>query len=48
LLKNIIWFEAVNSQKYPPTFEGFSLESGDIKNVEFAREAFGLLIIFLE
>jgi len=30
---------------YPPEFEGFDLDAGDIKNVELGREAFGLLII---
>ncbi len=30
---------------YPPEFQGFDLDDGDIKNVELGREAFGLLII---
>jgi len=30
---------------FPDTFEGFTLGQGDIKNIEEAREAFGLLII---
>jgi len=30
---------------YPDKFEGFEIGKGDIKNVEEAREAFGLLII---
>lgn len=30
---------------YPPEFQGFDLEDGDIKNVELGREAFGLLIM---
>jgi len=30
---------------YPEKFEGFEIGAGDIKNIEEAREAFGLLII---
>ena len=30
---------------YPEKFEGFEIGQGDIKNIEEAREAFGLLII---
>jgi hypothetical protein len=30
---------------YPEKFEGFEIGTGDIKNIEEAREAFGLLII---
>ncbi len=30
---------------YPEKFEGFEIGAGNIKNVEEAREAFGLLII---
>jgi len=30
---------------YPEKFEGFKIGAGDIKNIEEAREAFGLLII---
>ena len=30
---------------YPEKFEGFEIGTGDIKNVEEARESFGLLII---
>ncbi len=30
---------------FPEKFEGFALGKGDIKNIEEAREAFGLLII---
>ncbi len=30
---------------YPEKFEGFEIGTGNIKNVEEAREAFGLLII---
>ncbi len=32
---------------YPPDFQGFDLNDGDIKTVELGREAFGLLIIAL-
>jgi len=32
---------------YPEKFEGFEIRAGDIKNIEEAREAFGLLIIAL-
>lgn len=30
---------------FPDKFEGFGVEDGDVKNIEEAREAFGLLII---
>ena len=30
---------------FPQKFEGFEIGKGDIKNIEEAREAFGLLII---
>lgn len=30
---------------YPEKFEGFKIGAGDIKNIEEAREAFGLLIM---
>ena len=30
---------------YPETFEGFEIGKGDIKNVEEAREAYGLLLM---
>jgi hypothetical protein len=30
---------------YPPDFQGFDLNDGDIRTVELGREAFGLLII---
>lgn len=30
---------------YPEKFEGFEIGAGDIKNIEEAREAYGLLII---
>jgi len=30
---------------YPETFEGFEIGQGDIKNIEEAREAFGLLLM---
>ena len=30
---------------FPEKFEGFAIGNGDIKNIEEAREAFGLLII---
>lgn len=30
---------------YPENFEGFEIGKGDIKNVEEAREAYGLLLI---
>lgn len=30
---------------YPEKFEGFEIGTGDIKNIEEGREAFGLLII---
>jgi len=30
---------------FPDKFEGFAIGKGDIKNIEEAREAFGLLII---
>ncbi|RKR08088.1 transmembrane family 220 protein [Maribacter vaceletii] len=30
---------------YPEKFEGFEIGAGDIKNIEEAREAFGLLIM---
>ena len=30
---------------FPEKFEGFAIGKGDIKNIEEAREAFGLLII---
>lgn len=32
---------------FPDKFEGFTLGQGDIRNIEEAREAFGLLIIAL-
>jgi len=32
---------------FPSNFQGFGLEDGDIKDVELAREAVGLLIIAL-
>tara|TARA_R110000868_G_scaffold109560_1_gene297748 strand:+ start:8985 stop:9350 length:366 start_codon:yes stop_codon:yes gene_type:complete len=37
----VIGFMAV----FPQKFEGFEIGKGDIKNIEEAREAFGLLII---
>jgi len=32
---------------FPETYEGFEIGSGDIKNIEEGREAFGLMIIAL-
>lgn len=32
---------------FPEKFEGFQIGSGDIKNIEEGREAFGLLILSL-
>ncbi len=33
--------------QFPDKFEGFEIGSGDIKNIEEGREAFGLLILAL-